>query len=270
MKRRIFSISLACVAVATLSSSCILEKRQATDGENDATFTHKAIAVSDFSEIQASGAIDIVYTQSEAGSDSVILEGGASAVNAIVVEQKGDALYFSQNSKNNGLGWVFGGNSVTFGKVDVRVSSRFLSKVGLSGANDLKVVGLLSTDGLYIETSGASELSLDSVVVANKIGFEMSGAGKVNVGSVEAKAVDVETSGAARFDGKVKNAESVNVDMSGAGEVDLNLVDCGKVACALSGAANIDLSGNCKTLSQSTSGASHVDTDDLRVTGKDE
>ncbi len=267
MKSGIFLVALASLAISFLTSSCILEKRQTADGAVDTTFVRKSLPINDFSELRASGAIVVHYTQSPTPSDSIVIEGGASCVERVVVRQNEGVLCLSQkNGDGGGLFSLF--SHADDIDVNVYVSSSSLQKIWLSGANSLYINGFYSTDKFSAAMSGASKLHLDSAVVANEADFGISGAGEVEFGCLETKSLEVGTSGAAEFNGKVRNAESIDVDMSGAGDVCLNLVDCGKVDCDLSGAANVKFSGNCETFSQSTSGASDVNVVGLCVVGK--
>ena len=255
-----FNIIPACavaLASACLFSSCILEKRHSADGELRSGLVSVSQPISEFSEIEASGAMVISYRQ--APSDSIRIEGAAKLVSRVVVEQDGETINLRMKE----------GGSVSMSdagpKLVVYLSSGNLSRVRLSGANKLRMDEPVAVDNLDLDVTGAGDVDVDNVTVKDRLQIELSGAGNIDLDNVVAEKVDIRMGGAGDIDGNIKSASSVDVEVSGAGNADVKLTDCGDVRCDVSGAADVKLSGTAKRLKFSKSGAADVDYDDLKV-----
>ncbi|MGN0029128.1 MAG: head GIN domain-containing protein [Marinilabiliaceae bacterium] len=246
----------AALASAVLFSSCILEKRHTADGELRDGLITVSQPISEFSEIEASGAMVIAYRQ--APTDSIRIEGAANLVSRVIVDQEGERLKLRMKEGRVSM-------SDAGPKLVVYLSSENLSSVRLSGANKLKMSEPVSVDELRLGVAGAGDVDIDDLTVKDRLRIDLSGAGDLDIDNATANRVDIRMSGAGNIDANFKNASAVNVDVSGAGDADLKLTDCGDIRCDVSGAANVDLAGSAQRLDFSKSGAADVDYDKLSL-----
>lgn len=96
----------------------------------------------------------------------------------------------------------------------VKLSSSALSGASLSGAVRLSASNL-SGKGFYLDTSGATRVNVDGNV--NEIVAGLSGASRLDAGALLSKSVELSISGAGRAD--VFASEALKVSISGAGKV---------------------------------------------------
>lgn len=259
---KLIILSSVALAVAAMLSSCVLEKRHTSDGVFSADYVSVSYPITNFSELDASGAEYIVFRQAPA--DSVRIEGASSAVNNVVVDQKGECLSIRMKSEGFKLPSMDGNSP----KVTVYLSSESLNKVVLSGANDFSMADSVNVKELAIELSGAGNVDISSLYVQNLFSVGLSGAGDIDIDDATVGSFRVRMSGAGDLDANVKGAATVYVRVSGAGDASLNLVDCGDVECNASGAGDVDLSGNAARLRYDTSGAADVNFNSLSLSGE--
>lgn len=258
---KLITLSSVALAVAAMLSSCVLEKRHTSDGVFSADYVSVSYPISNFSELDASGAEYIIFRQAPA--DSVRIEGASSAVNKVVVDQKGEYLSIRMKSEGFKLPSMDGNSP----NVTVYLSSESLNKVVLSGANDFSMADSVNVKELAIELSGAGNVDISRLYVQNLFSVGLSGAGDIDIDATVGS-FRVRMSGAGYLDANVKGAATVYVRVSGAGDASLNLVDCGDVECNASGAGDVDLSGNAARLKYDTSGAADVNFNSLSLSGE--
>lgn len=259
MKKELAHIAgVGAIALSSLMlfSSCILEKRHTSDGELREGLITVSNPIQPFTEIEASGALIINYTQ--APTDSVRIEGEASRIADVLVEQDGPVLKLSSKK-----GWIKQSDSSS--KIVVYLSSDSLTYISLSGANKLNMDSPVSVANLSMTIAGAGDVDVAQLKVRDKFELSLSGAGNADLDEVVAADVRIEMTGAGDVDAKIKGAANVDIQVSGAGDADLDLTDCGRVFCGATGAADINLSGNANSLSFRSSGAADVDYGRLKV-----
>ena len=103
-------------------------------------------------------------------------------------------------------------------KLEIRVSTRQLSKVELNGAQSFTSKSEISTGDF--ESSGAAEIELDGMSAAD-VRLLINGAGDIDIDNLDCKSLDIQVIGAGSCDvsGKAKDAK---VLISGAGDIDLS------------------------------------------------
>jgi Putative auto-transporter adhesin, head GIN domain len=156
--------------------------------------------VSDFSEIEASGAFRIEW------------RGGAPALSITTDENL--LPYIDSRNIDNRLRLRSRENLRPTHHINVVVSSPTRSAAKLSGASDLKVP-VLTGPKFAIESSGAAEVTLDGAV--NELLADMTGASDLKAKSLQARSVQISTTGAASA--QVNPTETLRVAITGAGDV---------------------------------------------------
>lgn len=120
--------------------------------------------------------------------------------------------------------------------VNVVVSSPVINGLAVSGSGSIKTMGLISTNGMQLSTSGSGDVLVPDLT-ATLIDANISGSGSVVVQSGVSDAVDTRISGSGSIDlanvvsktavtrtsgsgtTKVNASQSLNVDISGSGKV---------------------------------------------------
>lgn len=156
--------------------------------------------VTEFSEIDASGAMQIEWTT---GAPSLSITTDENLLSRIDSEVIGKRLRLH----SHGNVWPTTG-------VKVAVSSPVRIGARLSGAT--KVTATQLSGGKFaIESSGATTVTLDGKI--DELLADMTGASKLNAGSLQTKIAEIATTGAAKAD--VAVSDSLKVSITGAGKV---------------------------------------------------
>ncbi len=255
MKKAIYA--LATSAILFTLTSCVIEKRHASDGSLNGEYVSRSEAIKPFSELYVSGYSEIIFTQGP--TDSVRIEASKELVDLVTVEQDGEALSISK--KNSPRKFNLWSND---DRIFVYLASPNLVKLALSGANDFTVDSLL-TDNFDVVIAGAGDLKINKLVASNSVTVSVSGAGDADLDYLTAKSFTLNMSGAGEVDAKIHDAQTVKVGISGAGDADLDLYSCGDVYVRTSGAADVTLKGDAETFDFSKSGVGSVDHDELKV-----
>lgn len=257
MKKSLIIVAAAVMAIAT--TSCIIEKRPASDrAAADAGAVVTAVKAERFSSLNVSGAVTLILTQGE--TDSIRLDGDAKDVARYTVKQDGDKLLIRQKDNISFLNRI--GNS---GKVTVYASTPDLSYIEAAGACSIIMDKPVSFNSLSILVNGASEVDIDSIAV-NTLKISSNGASDIDIDHAAVRNGFVsQLNGAGSLDAYIVGAESVSLSAAGAGSCDISLKDCGDVVCSMSGAASADISGNARSISKDKSGAGSIDTDNLKL-----
>ena len=100
-------------------------------------------------------------------------------------------------------------------QVLLRIYSKELNEIDVSGAISLKTEGRLHTNHFKLDVSGACEGDLD--IEAESLDIEVSGAGEINALDLQAQKVHVGITGAGEIE--VSAEEALDVAITGAGEV---------------------------------------------------
>jgi hypothetical protein len=156
--------------------------------------------VSDFSEIEASGAFRIEWRS------------GAPALSITTDENL--LPYIDSRNINNRLVLRSRERLGPTHHINVVISSPTRSAAKLSGASDLKAPALTGPK-FAIESSGAADVTLDGAV--NELLADMTGASDLRARSLQARSVQISTTGAASA--QVNPTETLRVAITGAGDV---------------------------------------------------
>lgn len=177
-------------------------------------------AVSDFSKIEASGAVNLtIRTQNDF---DVSVEADDNLLEHIKTEVDGDTLkIYSQGSISTKTG------------INIKILMPEIKALDLSGASSA-VVSNVKTESLDLNAGGASKIKIDGT----------------------AKNLESDATGASRIDAENLTVENAEAEASGASSQiisasnDLNLT--------ASGASNISYTGEPKNIKQNSSGASSI------------
>jgi hypothetical protein len=224
------------LAIAALALAPVLARAQAPEG--------RVYAPGPFDSLVVDGAGQVRLVQGE--RDEVFVPGDAEAQREVGVRLVGNRMKIDLPG-----GWKFWNNG-SGTQVEVRV--RHLSRLMMSGANDVVAPGPFSGDQLSISLAGTGVARFDQLQVGS-LRFEISGAGEGQLaGKVDQLSLSV--SGKGKIGAEQLRADSADVSISGVANAVLWTVHALRVR--ISGAGHVDYWGQ-PTLSKSISGFGSVD-----------
>ncbi|MFL6628063.1 MAG: GIN domain-containing protein [Vitreoscilla sp.] len=204
----------------------------------------KVYAPGPFDSLTVDGAGQVRIVQAD--RDEVFVPGDENAQDSVDVELKGTRMHIDLPG-----GWKFwkGGNGAL---VEVRL--RHLSKLTLSGSNDVVAPGPISGDQLTISMAGSGLARFDQLQVG-RLNFDISGAGEGQLtGKVDQLHLSV--SGKGKIGAEQLRTGSADVSISGVGNASLWTV--GELRVQISGAGHVDYWGQPR-VQKSISGFGSVD-----------
>lgn len=232
--KRILSVLLALMGVATglMAQGTIKDPNvQVREAKN-------------FNVIRLSNAFDVYLTQGNEESVAVSAS-DQKYIDDIKVEVKGGVLEIAYRPKGK---WATGNR-----KLKAYISFKQLTKLHVSGACDVDIVGTWKADGARIQLSGASDFS--GKVEISKLDVDISGASDVKIhGNVGV--LDIGASGASSFKGFDLSTDYCNAEASGAS--DIRIMVNKELSAQVSGASDIRYKGAGVVKDIKTSGASSI------------
>lgn len=231
MKRHLSTLALAAFALAPL-----VARAQSPEG--------KVYAPGPFDSVVVDGAGQVRLVQGD--RDEVFVPGDARAQDEVDVRLVGTRMKIDLPG-----GWKFW-NSGSGAQVEVRV--RHLSRLVMSGANDVVAPGPISGDQLAISMAGSGLARFDQLQVG-RLSFDVSGAGRGQLaGRVDQLRLTV--SGKGKIGADQLRATRVDVSISGVANAQLWAV--GELRVQISGAGHVDYWGQ-PAVRKSISGFGSVD-----------
>jgi hypothetical protein len=188
MNRRLAGLVALAAALATLPA---LAQVPAPDG--------KAYTPGPFDSVLVDGAGQVRLVQGD--RDEVFVPGDERAQEAVDVRLVGSRMKIDLPG-----GWKFRSNG-SGAQVEVRV--RHLSRLTLSGANDVVAPGLISGDQLTVSMAGSGVARFDQLQVG-RLSFDISGSGEGQL-SGKVDQLRLEVSGKGKFSAEQLRARSAAV-----------------------------------------------------------
>jgi hypothetical protein len=234
-------ITLLALLIITTAASCDFVGGKRVKGNGNISSIEKS--VSDFNQVEVSGAIDVHVSQGQSGP--VRIEGDENLLSYIEVDQVGDKIEVRTKR---------GFNLRPTKKMKIYLSSPNYTKLDVSGACNITSDNKLALNNpLELEVSGAGDINVD--VNAPRVEAQVSGSGNVNMAG-ETKNFELKISGAG--DAKCYDllTENTKVDISGAGSAEV--FASVELDAHVSGAGSIKYKGNAPKVNQQVSGAGSV------------
>lgn len=189
----------------------------------------KDLNVNSFKEIEASSAINVIYTQNT-DKCSATVSMTQNAEERFEYSCDGKTLKIWLNSK--------GSNKSASIKVTVRISAPYLSNVKISGASNFNAKTLNQVNKkLELKCSGASTVRIEKAIL-DKMDIECSGASNVMISNLNCSKVEAEASGASKviLKGDTREAE---FDASGASNINAENLKASTGEIEASGASKV-------------------------------
>ena len=235
------SILITLISLVVVFTSCSKIGNRISPSSNITTVER---TVDSYNKLDVSDAFNVVVTFSEE-EESVFVEANDNL-----------HQYIQIDNSNNALRVKMANNITLSGKeaiLNIFIKTKNISAFYISGASQLKLDNLLSTDNVEIDLSGAS--SMRGEIQVDEMRVELSGSSILSLNG-ESNILDLSFSGASTmndFDFKTNN---LNADLSGASNVSLEVNN--KLEVDASGASNVFYKGNGIVYSQSLTGASQI------------
>lgn len=266
----------ASLVISGCKASGIVNSIVSLEGNEVEATVKKTVKISDFSEIEASQGIKIIYKQ---GPNKHVADIATtpSAEKYLKVEVNNNTLkaYYSNNEDSR--------NVKIKGPTTIYVSSPELNEIDLSSAAHLSIDGTLKVNGnLEIDLSSASSLDAETVNCRNldvdlsssakvyigkligNLDADISSASSISVNTMEG-ILDTESSSAASLSIKSIKTSNISVAASSASSVSLDGILGGKISASATSGAKIKLSGNAEYLKHNTSSGGSVNSSKLSV-----
>ncbi len=229
---------IALLGVGMLFSACL---KKIIKPSSDITFVERA--VSEFNQIEVSGAMEVTITYSS-NVRKVVVEANSNVHEFVVTEVVGGKLKIYRKS------------NVTFRKnatMKVHITLPELVNLEASGASEVTFLNQFEAINLDIEASGASEIRGSLNALSTSI--HLSGASEMELQGT-CNTATFELSGASEFDSFYFQTNELNADLSGASEVEVTVNN--HLNLDASGASEFHYKGNCVIGELNLTGSSSI------------
>ena len=154
-------------------------------------YVTKDIKVNNFTKLSVAGSPDVTYTQ-KSGKPTVEVYTSDNIVDLLDIRVKDNTLYigFKKNV------------SVSYNKLEVRVSAEKLNGIAVAGSGDVELKNGLKTDNLKISVAGSGDISGNNI---SCIDLDISIAGSGDINSSDITCNDLQVSVAGSGDMKLNN-----------------------------------------------------------------
>lgn len=232
----------------------------------------KNIDAAGFDQIEAKGAMNVIYTSGP--QTSVILETDGDDFSDADISVDGDTLVITRVSLNK-RGLFGGGASLRLsddGKT-VRVNGKkkpyYKVRITSPDLNGIRVAQSSTADATGIDAatfearvSSAATLKLSGRAVSAEM--SASSSGEIEAGSFAAETLTLNASSSGEIDAFASGSGTVDVSASSSGEVSLRSTGPAVFDMNASSGAEIEAAGSCASLSVTASSGAEVDASKLR------
>ena len=168
-------------------------------------YVTKDIKVDNFTKLSVAGSPDVTYTQ-KSGKPTVEVYTSDNIVDLLDIHVKDNTLYigFKKNV------------SVSYNKLEVRVSAEKLNGIAVAGSGDVELKNGLKTDNLKIAVTGSGDISGNSISCTD-LDISIAGSGDINSSDITCN--DLQVSVAGSGDMKLNNvtANFTRASVAGSG-----------------------------------------------------
>ena len=174
-------------------------------------YVTKELRVKDFNEICITGSVDVSYTQ-RSGKPEVEIYTSDNVVDLLDIYVKNGRLNvgFKKNV------------SVKYNKLEVRVSSKNLSKVDVVGSGDFDFANGLKTDALAISVAGSRDVKADDIRCTKTLTMSVAGSGDIEGRNFHTETLEVSVAGSGDLNLEDVTATTTDASVAGSGTVRIN------------------------------------------------
>lgn len=254
MKKSIIMLALAIGLGATLAEA----KGQVEE---------KEVKVGSFDKISTLGSIDVVYSQGQ--THSVVIVGERSVIEKVTVDVRGGKLMIEPQTEKKNVGGMTVKTSKLKGDVKVKVTSKDLREVMITGSGDFEAATNVVTSNITLTVSGSGDMEFKKIE-ANAAKVSIAGSGDVKVKQMDAKSLNasIAGSGEVEIDKVTAKCDAAKLSIAGSGEMKARFDGCKALECKIAGSGDIELEGKVVDYTSSISGSGRIDKEKLTITGK--
>lgn len=208
MKRLVTLLTCICLIIGTTACS---QSRSHSSGNwngkkvvGSSNYVKKDIKVDNFKKISVAGSPEVFFTQ-KSGRPEVEVYTSDNIVDLLDIKVKDNTLFigFKKNV------------SVTYKKLEVRVSAETLNGISVAGSGDIILKnGLSTSDDLSISVAGSGDIK-GSGIKCRDMKVSVAGSGDINADNISCNNLKVSIAGSG--DMVLKNVTALNTDASVAG-----------------------------------------------------
>ena len=207
MRKTLFHI--LAVVLLGLTSAVALNARTSNDDDDYKT---KTFDVGTVTSVDANGLFRVIYEQTT-GNTEVSVRAKDKVFDCLGVNNNDGMLVLKLNLKE--------GKSYTLPPIEVKVRTKHLTYVELSGSGSFTCENGIKTESLKIRSSGAGSVEIKNLSAKSSIEIMTSGAGKVNLDGAKSKDLSVEMNGAGRVEVQRIESKTATAVIRGAGKITL-------------------------------------------------
>ena len=182
------------------------------NANDDDDYKTKTYEVGEISSIDANGLFSVVYEHTS-GATELPLPLPPAYWECLEVKNDDGMLVLKLNLKD--------GKSYSLSPIEVKVRTKHLTYVELSGSGSFTCESGIKTESLKIRSSGAGSVEINDLSAKNSIEIMTSGAGKVNLDGAKAKDLSVEMNGAGKVEVQGIESKTATAIIRGAGKITL-------------------------------------------------
>lgn len=189
-------------------------------------YVTKNIKVDNFTGLNLAGSPNVTYTQ-KAGKPEVEVYTSDNIVDLLDI-----------NVVNNTLNIKFKkGVSVSYNKLEIRVSSETLNNISVAGSGNVELANGLKTDNLKVSVAGSGDIEGSNITCAN-LTASIAGSGDLKLDNVSAAGTEasVSGSGTAILTGTSQEAD---YRVAGSGDLFASGLQAKRVSASVSGSGDI-------------------------------
>lgn len=232
-----------------------------------AQMEEQTVAVDNFDKISLTGNIDVIFSQGS--KTSVVIVGNRKDIDKVEAEVKGSTLFISTKTEKKNVGGVTVKTTKFIDEVKVKVTSKSLKDVKITGNGDFKATTDIKTDNLNLNVSGSGDLEFKKVT-ADAAKATIAGSGDISIKKLDTKNLNtsIAGSGEIEIDNVTDRCDVAQLSIAGSGDMKMKFEGCRDLRCKIAGSGEMELKGKVGDYSSAISGSGEIDKRELTITGK--
>ena len=221
---------ITCICMIITTTACSQSRNYSSSSWNSKkvvgsnNYVTKSMKVNNFKQISVTGSPDVIFTQ-KPGRPNVEIYTSDNIVDLLDIKVKDNTLSIGFKK----------GVSVSYKKLEVRVSSELLNGISITGSGDIYLKnGIRSNENLSINITGSGDVK-GNELKCNNLKVSVAGSGDINAGHIA--------------------CNNLKVSVSGSGDMELNDVAATNTEASIAGSGTVTLSGTTRTASYSVAGS---------------
>ena len=232
-----------------------------------AQMEEQTVAVDNFDKISLTGNIDVIFSQGS--KTSVVIVGNRKDIDKVEAEVKGSTLFISTKTEKKNVGGVTVKSTKFIDEVKVKVTSKSLKDVKITGNGDFKATTDIKTDNLNLNVSGSGDMEFKKVT-ADAAKATIAGSGDISIKKLDTKNLNtsIAGSGEIEIDNVTDRCDVAQLSIAGSGDMKMKFEGCRDLRCKIAGSGEMELKGKVGDYSSAISGSGEIDKRELTITGK--